>query len=146
MLKRACRLYWRAARLRCPNCGGRPVFLTWTHMSPNCPVCGLRFERGERGYWVGAYFFNLMTMETVFTVWFLVFLVATWPNPPWDTLQREITVLMLLVPIAFFPFSKTFFLAFDLLVRPATEEDFSAPQEASPLKRQEDKPPRAAGD
>jgi hypothetical protein len=32
-------------------------------------------------------------------------------------------------PFAFFPFSKTLFLAFDLLVRPATEEDFVVPHE-----------------
>jgi len=38
-------------------------------------------------------------------------------------------VLMLVSPFAFFPFSKTLFLAFDLLIRPPTEEDFSAPHE-----------------
>jgi uncharacterized protein (DUF983 family) len=145
MLTHAWRLSVRAARLRCPNCGGRPAFLTWTKMSPNCPVCGLRFERGERGYWLGAYFFNLMAMETVFTLWFLVFLVATWPDPPWDTLQWQITVLMVLFPVAFFPFSKTFFLAFDLLVRPPTDEDFAAPREPSRPHRQHEEPPRRDG-
>ena len=38
-------------------------------------------------------------------------------------------VLMLVVPVAFFPYSKTLFLAFDLLVRPPTEEDFTVPHE-----------------
>jgi hypothetical protein len=36
---------------------------------------------------------------------------------------------MLVVPVAFFPYSKTLFLAFDLLVRPPTEEDFALPHE-----------------
>jgi hypothetical protein len=46
------------------------------------------------------------------------------------------TVLMLVVPFAFFPYSKTLFLAFDLWVRPATEEDFAAPhEEARNLRR-----------
>lgn len=98
-------------------------------MLPNCPVCGLRFERGEQGYWLGAYFFNLVAMETIFVAWMTGFLVWTWPSPPWTLFQRETIGLMLATPIAFFPFSKTFFLAFDLWVRPATHEDFSAPEE-----------------
>jgi hypothetical protein len=32
---------------------------------------------------------------------------------------------MILAPILFFPFSKTLFLAFDLLFRPATREELS---------------------
>jgi hypothetical protein len=39
---------------------------------------------------------------------------------------------MLVSPFAFFPFSKTLFLAFDLLVRPPTAEDFVAPHEEAP--------------
>jgi uncharacterized protein (DUF983 family) len=122
-------LFTRALRLRCPNCGGGPVFVTWSHLVPNCPVCGLGFERGEQGYWLGAYFFNLMAVETVFTVWVVGFLVLTWPSPPWELFQFTTIVLMLLVPVAFFPYSKTLFLAFDLLVRPPTEEDFVVPHE-----------------
>jgi hypothetical protein len=96
---------------------------------PSCPVCGLRLERGEQGYWLGAYFFNLMAMETLFTVWVVGFLAWTWPSPPWDLFQVGTVVLMLISPFAFFPFSKTLFLAFDLLVRPPADEDFSAPHE-----------------
>jgi hypothetical protein len=39
--------------------------------------------------------------------------------------------LMAIVPFAFFPFSKTLFLAFDLWVRPPTEADFIVPHEAA---------------
>lgn len=125
----AAALLGRALRLRCPECGGRPVFVTWIRMLPNCPVCGLRFERGEHGYWLGAYFFNLVAMETIFAAWMIGFLVWTWPSPPWSRLQGETVGLMLATPIIFFPFSKTLFLAFDLWVRPATDDDFSAPKE-----------------
>jgi uncharacterized protein (DUF983 family) len=127
--RRVTAVFTRALRLRCPHCGGGPIFVTWSHLVPNCPVCGLGLERGEHGYWLGAYFFNLMAVETVFTVWFVGFLVWTWPNPPWQLFQVSTIVLMLLVPFAFFPFSKTLFLAFDLLVRPPTEEDFVLPHE-----------------
>jgi len=127
--RRVTSLFGRALRLRCPHCGGGPIFVTWSHLVPNCPVCGLGLERGEQGYWLGAYFFNLMAMETVFSIWVLVFLLETWPNPPWDLLQATTIVLMLVVPFAFFPYSKTLFLAFDLMVRPPTEEDFIVPHE-----------------
>ena len=115
---RAIALLSRALRLRCPHCGGGPVFVTWSHLVPNCPVCGLGFERGEQGYWLGAYFFNLMAVETVFSVWVVGFLLWTWPNPPWELFQATTIALMLVVPVAFFPYSKTLFLAFDLWCAP----------------------------
>jgi uncharacterized protein (DUF983 family) len=121
----------RALRLRCPHCGGGPVFVTWSRLVPSCPVCGLGFERGEQGYWLGAYFFNLMAVETVFSVWVVLVLWWTWPEPPWALFQAGSVVLMVVTPFAFFPWSKTLFLAFDLLVRPPDEEDFAAPHEES---------------
>jgi len=119
----------RALRLRCPHCGGAPIFVTWKRLVPNCPVCGLGLERGEQGYWLGAYFFNLMAVETVFSVWVVGILWWTWPSPPWGVFQAGSVVLMVLTPFVFFPWSKTLFLAFDLLVRPPTEEDFDVPHE-----------------
>jgi uncharacterized protein (DUF983 family) len=132
------RSFARALRLRCPHCGGGPIFVTWSRLVPNCPVCGLGLERGEQGYWLGAYFFNLMAVETAFTIWVVGFLLWTWPSPPWAFFQASTVVLMLIVPVAFFPYSKTLFLAFDLLVRPATQEDFVLPHEAARYLR----PPR----
>jgi uncharacterized protein (DUF983 family) len=127
--RRVTQLFSRALRLRCPHCGGGPIFVTWSHLVPNCPSCGLGLERGEHGYWLGAYFFNLMAMESVFSVWVVGFLVLTWPTPPWGLFQATTIALMLVVPFAFFPYSKTLFLAFDLLVRPPSEEDFVLPHE-----------------
>lgn len=136
--RRALTCFSRAVRLRCPHCGGGPIFVTWSHLVPNCPVCGLGLERGEQGYWLGAYFFNLMAVEMVFSVWFIGFLVVTWPSPPWDLFQISTIVLMVLVPVGFFPYSKTLFLAFDLLVRPPSEEDFIMPhEEARKVRRKE---------
>ena len=125
----------RALRLRCPHCGGGPVFVTWKQLVPNCPVCGLGFERGEQGYWLGAYFFNLMAVETIFTIWMVLVLWWTWPSPPWELFHVGTVVLMLVAPFVCFPWSKTLFLAFDLLVRPPTEEDFIVPHEESRQSR-----------
>lgn len=121
--------FWRALRLRCPHCGGRPIFVTWIRMLPTCPVCGLNLERGERGYWLGAYFFSLVAVEITFTVWIVGAIIATWPAPPWHAIHLATIALMIVVPVAFFPFSKTLFLAFDLLLRPPTPDDFQHPPE-----------------
>jgi hypothetical protein len=69
------------------------------------------------------------------------FLLWTWPSPPWDFFQISTVVLMLVVPVGFFPYSKTLFLAFDLLVRPPSEEDFVLPHEAARYLRRP--PPRS---
>ncbi|HEX5963515.1 MAG TPA: DUF983 domain-containing protein, partial [Gemmatimonadales bacterium] len=84
--KRIAVLLWRALRLRCPNCGGRPIFESWLKIRQRCPVCGMRLERGEEGYQVGAYMFNIVASELVFALVFLGILIATWPSPPWKLL------------------------------------------------------------
>jgi uncharacterized protein (DUF983 family) len=117
-------LFWRAARLRCPNCGGRPLFQSWLAMRARCPVCGLRLERGEDGYQVGSYLFNIVASELVFVAVFLAVLALTWPAPPWRVLQYGGAALAALAPFALFPFTKTFFLAFDLVFRPPTRDEF----------------------
>ena len=113
------RLFLRALRLRCPNCGVAPLCLSWFRIRPECPACGLRTDRGEEGYVVGAYMFNIMAAELCWAGLFVVALALTWPSPPWDLLLYASGVLMLLLPLLFYPFSKAVFLAFDLVFRPA---------------------------
>ena len=73
--------------------------MTWSRLVPNCPVCGLGLERGEQGYWLGAYFFNLMAVETLFGVWVVALLWWTWPSPPWSFFQIGTIVLMAVVAV-----------------------------------------------
>src|SRR6185312_5628512 len=79
-LGRSLRLFGRALRLRCPNCGRGPLLEGWLRVRPRCPVCGLRFERGEQGYQVGAYMFNLIAAELHFGAVFLAIVLLTWPS------------------------------------------------------------------
>ena len=129
------RSFLRALRLRCPHCGGGPVFVRWLRMLPDCTKCGIQFERGERGYWLGAYLANCIAVMVVFTVWWTAVLTATWPDIPWAFLNVSTFAWMLVTPFAFYPFSKTLFLAFDLVVRPPEEEDFRLPEERAPTSR-----------
>jgi uncharacterized protein (DUF983 family) len=121
----ALRLFGRALRLHCPNCGGGPIFRSWFRMREYCTVCGIPLERGEPGYQVGSYMFNIVASELVFAFLFVLVLVVTWPDPPWQLLQYGGIALMVLAPFLLYPFSKTLFLAFDLLFRPATPEELS---------------------
>lgn len=130
-IRRVALLFWRAVRLRCPNCGGGPLFDSWLRPRARCPRCGLPLERGEQGYQVGSYMFNIIAAELIFAAIFLGVLLATWPTPPWDLLLYGGMGLMVIVPFLFFPFSKTLFLAFDLTFRPAS------PAELRPMKAAE---------
>ena len=103
----------RAMRLRCPT-AGRTDLRELARLVPNCRSVGSASSAASKGYWLGAYFFNLMAMETLFSIWVVGLLWWTWPTPPWTLFQVVTIALMAIVPFAFFPFSKTLFLAFDL--------------------------------
>jgi uncharacterized protein (DUF983 family) len=109
----------RAVLLRCPNCGERGIFDSWFRQKDRCPRCDLVFNRGEQGYIVGAYMFNIVVAELAFAAIFVGVLLATWSAPPWALLTYGGAVLMILLPVLFYPFSRTLFLAFDLIFRPA---------------------------
>jgi len=119
--RRAARITGRALRRRCPNCGGRDLFTTWFRMAATCPTCGLPLERNEEGYTVGAYMFNIALAEAAFVAVFVSILAVTWPNPPWQALTWISVVLMLLLPLVFYPYSKTLFLGMHLLFHPADQ-------------------------
>jgi uncharacterized protein (DUF983 family) len=111
----------RALRRRCPNCGGRPIFVNWWKMLPGCINCGLELERGEPGYLVGAYAFNLGATFLLFAIYLVTTIPLTWPSPPWDLLTWVGAGLMAVFPIFFYPYSKTLYLGVDLLFQPPEE-------------------------
>ena len=119
-------LLGRALRLRCPNCGAPGVFASWGKLRKRCSECGLWFERGESDYYLGAYMIALFAVETFFAAGFVIALVATWPNPPWDAIQWVGAILLTAGVIISYPFSKTTWLAIDLMFRPVTPDDLSA--------------------
>jgi len=108
----------RALRQRCPNCGAPSLFYSWFRMREACPVCGLRTERQEEGYIVGAYMFNIVFSEMIWAAICVGVAIVTWPSPPWNLLLYGGGILMLVLPLILYPFSKTLFLAFDLMFRP----------------------------
>ncbi len=122
-------LMTRALRLRCPHCGGPRIFASFFQLKANCPSCGLRLERGESDYFVGAYLFNLIAVELILFFCVCAFVFFTWPDPPWDAITYVTGFLMLAGCVLCYPFAKTSWLAVDLAIRPLTREELLWHQE-----------------
>jgi uncharacterized protein (DUF983 family) len=93
-------------------------------MVPDCPRCGLHFER-EPGYFAGALAINIMAVGALFAVIFVALLVATVPEVPVVPILVVLVPIVILGPILFYPFSKTVWVAVDraLLQRLDPNED-----------------------
>ena len=117
------RLIGRALLLRCPHCGGRGIFASFFALKNQCPTCGLRIERGESDYFVGAYLFNLIAVELILFFCVCGFVFVTWPDVPWDLLTYVSGGLMLAGCLLCYPFAKTTWLAVDLAIRPLSEDE-----------------------
>jgi uncharacterized protein (DUF983 family) len=89
-------------------------------MVDDCPRCGLHFER-EEGYWLGAMMVNLGVAELAFVAVLVGMSVAFWPDVPWVAVFIVSILVSLTVPLFFYPFSKTIWVAGDLLARRADE-------------------------
>lgn len=129
---RALTLLWRGARLRCPNCGGGPLFQRWVKMKSTCPSCHLFLDRGEEDYFLGGYTINFVVSELLIVVGAGVGIYLSWPEVPWRLITWSLIALMVVAPIAFYPFAKTLFLATDLVFRPLTLKDLSGHGENVP--------------
>jgi len=105
-------MLWRGATKRCARCGSGHLFRGWFEIVERCPSCGLRFER-EEGYWAGALAINIGVTGAVFVIVFVTGLLLTAPNVAVVPLLAILVPLMIIVPIAYYPFSKTLWMAVD---------------------------------
>jgi len=120
------RMLARGLTKHCPACGGGDLFASWLRMREHCPTCGYRFDRrGADAFFLGAILINFATTEGVLGVMLLVSFVLTLPDPPLLLLCAIAVPLMVAAPIAFYPFSKTIWAAFDLMIKPAAPEDYA---------------------
>jgi uncharacterized protein (DUF983 family) len=123
-LRRTGRFLLRALRLRCPQCGRGRMFEKWLKQLPRCSVCHLKFDRGEHDYFIGAYTINLIVAELAVVAGMLLGMYLTWPDVPWNTIKWMLLPLAIGLPLLTYPFSKSIWLAIDLIYQPARPEDF----------------------
>lgn len=134
-MMRLARSFLRALLLRCPHCGRAGLLHSWFRMRERCPGCGLRVERGEgEDYFLGGMMFNIVLSELVFVIGMVVWLVLTWPTPPWTLIELVGIPFMVVAPVLFYPVSRTVWLAFDLAFRPVRPDDL-APDDTSHAPR-----------
>jgi uncharacterized protein (DUF983 family) len=97
---------------RCGRCGSGKLFRGWFKMVPDCPRCGLHFER-ESGYWAGALAINFVATGGLMITLLIVLLVATIPEVPVAPILGVLIPVAVLGPIVGYPFSKTLWVAID---------------------------------
>jgi uncharacterized protein (DUF983 family) len=102
----------RGLMKRCARCGSGHLFEHWTKMKPECPRCGLHFER-EPGYFAGALAINIMAVGGLFAIVFVALLVVTVPDVPVVPILAVLLPIAAFGPIVFYPFSKTVWIAVD---------------------------------
>ncbi|MDB4948128.1 MAG: putative rane protein [Gemmatimonadetes bacterium] len=137
----ALKLLARGVLFRCPWCGGGGLMKSWFHLKPRCPTCGLRTERGEEDFFLGAMVVNIAIAEGLLALILVGVMYGTWPRVPWLALEIGGPVLMVAAPILFYPVSKTLWLAVELLFRPLTHEelDWHRSSDETTFRRQEDR-------
>lgn len=109
----------RGVAKQCPRCGARKVFHTWFRMKERCPECGYLFER-EPGFFVGAYLINFAIAEGILFVLLMGFIFWKATHPDAGVLVPAVVgvALGVVAPMVFYPFSRTIWSAFDLLMTP----------------------------
>lgn len=112
----------RGARLHCPVCRGGGLFEGFGRLPDRCPHCSFRFERVD-GHWMGSLGLNtIVSFATTFVV-LMVAVLLTMPRIPTIPVIAAGAGSAVLVPLLFFPASKTLWTAIDLVMRPLTEAE-----------------------
>jgi len=114
----------RALRRQCPRCGAA-AFESYFTLKQDCDSCGLRFER-EPGYWAGALIVNTAFIFATFVVTFGAGILVTWPDVPWTGFLFVLVIINGVVPVLFYPQSKTVWSAMELGWHPLEPEEIEA--------------------
>lgn len=111
----AWKLLARGILARCPACGSGGLFLSIFKLKSRCPRCQFDFDR-EPGWWIGAMVMNIGAAIAAFGLYLPLALIITWPDVPWTLIAVVGCLLMAILPIVFYPISKTLWLAMDILL------------------------------
>jgi uncharacterized protein (DUF983 family) len=116
---------------RCPRCGGKGIFHGWFHMHDRCPTCGYLFER-EPGFFVGAYLINFAIAEGFLFILVMGYVAWKDQNPDAGVVVPVVIGLVIGIvgPIVTYPYSRTIWSAFDLLMTPMEMDEIVAAAEA----------------
>lgn len=123
----------RGLRKRCPRCGVGDIFSGWFTLRRDCPRCALRFEHEEGGY-LGAMTLNFAVAIGLWLVLFAVGIALTVPDIPVAPFIAMSVIVLVIVPLWFYPRSKSVWAAVEFLVL-RTDPDYRAPVRRDPRAR-----------
>lgn len=108
---RVSKLIKRGFLLQCPYCGTGGIIKFPFWIADCCPSCGYRFAP-ESGYFVGGYALNLIGAEVIGLIAVIVVLLRS----NLSLYQQEALGIgaAILLPVVFFPWSRTLWMALDL--------------------------------
>jgi uncharacterized protein (DUF983 family) len=129
-------LLFRGITRRCPLCGGGHLFTGWFTMRDRCPRCAFPLDRVE-GHWLGSLGMNTVFSFGVLFVAVVLGFVLTYPDAPVRALMVMVAVVAIVVPLAFFPYSRTLWSAIDLAMRPVEPDDDVDPAWLPPARHHE---------
>ena len=120
----------RGLRKRCPRCAARDCFSSWFNLKALCPRCGLRFEKEEGGF-LGAMVLNYSLAIGLWVAVMVVGLVLTVPDVPVVPLMVASLLVLVPVPLWFYPRSKMAWATIEFLVA-RSDPDYRAPVKRDP--------------
>jgi uncharacterized protein (DUF983 family) len=124
----------RGFRKRCPRCGERDTFVSWFQPRRDCPRCELRFAKEEGGF-LGAMALNYLVAIGLWLVVLGVGVAMTVPDVPIVMLLVLSAVVLIGVPLWFYPRSKMIWAAVEFLVL-RSEPDYRPPVARDPRRRE----------
>ena len=105
----------RGTTKRCPRCGSREIFKGLFTIRDRCPRCGLRLEREEGGF-LGAMVLSYLVTAGIWLALLIAWLIVDLPDLHVGALTVASIAVAALVPLLFWPFSKTIWASVDYLV------------------------------
>lgn len=130
----ATRALFRGSRKRCPRCGERDTFVSWFQPRRDCPRCELRYAK-EQGGFLGAMALNYALAIGLWLVVLTVGVALTVPDVPVVTLLVASAVVLIGVPLWFYPRSKMIWAAVEFLVARG-EPEYRPPVARDPRQRE----------
>jgi uncharacterized protein (DUF983 family) len=111
----------RGLTRRCPRCGSGGLFERWFAIRQRCPRCQLQLEREEGGF-LGAMVVSYTVTAAVWLALLVAWLIVDLPDLHVAALTIASIALAGLVPLLFWPFSKTIWASVDHLVDRSTPD------------------------
>lgn len=118
-------MFRRAVLLTCPRCGGRTTFIKrWLGRHERCRSCGIKWHR-EHGFELGPIALNVVFTFGSLAVMMVTAFIVTAPDYDVVLLTSLVVGAAIILPLLYYPFTYTLWLAFDLASHEPDERELA---------------------